>query len=1012
MTWRGGALALVLAFCGVLSPARALGQDPVPPPDTTLAVDTLAADSALARADSVEQALRERLRRLARPIGADSVLFQEDSIRQAEAQAGRRPAMAGDADSVIAALSALPGFSLTRYEGESADFTATERVLVLQAPEDGRAVVRREGIEVQADSAIVFDESTGLMRTRGMSTFTPPDNDPVDAVDMIYDLNQERGSALGARTEFSEGGTQWIMTGDMPWAGQDSTFMSHARFTSCDLEEPHYHFESDQIKVIGGRILVARGVRLYFADVPVAWLPFIAQDLEQGRASGLLTPRFSINDIVRTSRGYRRRISNLGFYWAMSDYTDAQIAFDWFSDTFFSLTTAFQYRLNRQFLDGRANVTRYWGEDGTQFALDSNHSWQPDERTRLNIDARYAAADFVREFSFDPREVTQQITSSGGVSRRFDWGNLTVNANRNQYLSDDRVEWTLPQASLSFTSRTLFPAPSTEAAFWNNMTWNANTSFSRTTSDYAPQDTFALARADREAARASVSTGLGIGNLRVAPSISFAERRTIGVPEALLNAEPGVPPSPEDLVSGAPARDIADATIEWRTSINYQQRLIGSTTLTPDLSFSGDLFRADTSSLASDFVAAPTRLSLGATLKSDIYGFFPGVGPFEAIRHKITPSITYAWTPTANPSQLQQDVFGSRAIRPRNVVAVTLNQTFEARRREDPGADSAAAARRAGPAGVVETGDPDDPLAGDPDVPLSDTASIAELTGPDTAQQDEGGPRRIQRPPVTTLLGLTTSVVRYDFVEADSAGMFLAGFETTELSNQITSDYLRGLSISMRHQLFADSLADGVLQERRFRPHLSSLNLGFSLSSRSGIVRWLGLGGGQSEDPAPRDEDEAFDDLDDPFGDDMMGEGSIIPGADDPRTLEQQGPERRSSDIGQWNANISYSLQRPRNDPDRLSQMLSGTLRLQPTENWDMSWRTSYDLEANAFNDHIIRLTRDLHRWQAHFDFMQTATGNWSFRFEVALTDNRDLKFDYRQRNLDVGLPAQGGGGG
>ena len=42
---------------------------------------------------------------------------------------------------------------------------------------------------------------------------------------------------------------------------------------------------------------------------------------------------------------------------------------------------------------------------------------------------------------------------------------------------------------------------------------------------------------------------------------------------------------------------------------------------------------------------------------------------------------------------------------------------------------------------------------------------------------------------------------------------------------------------------------------------------------------------------------------------------------------------------------------------------------------------------------------------------MQTATGNWSFRFEVSLTDNRDLKFDYRQRNLDVGLPAQGSGG-
>ncbi len=983
MTGRGAGWALMLAL-GMILPRGAAAQDPAP----------------AAAPDSVQQRLLERLQRLARPVGADSVLFQEDSVRLAQAAGGQRPSMAGDADSVIATLSSMPGYSLTRYEGYSADFETGRRVLVLQAPEGGRARVRREGLEVQADSAIVFDETTGLMRTRGMSTFTPPDNDPVDAANMVYDLNQERGSATGARTEFSEGGTSWYMTGDMPWAAQDSTFMSHARFTTCDLEEPHYHFESDQIKVVGGRILVARGVRLYFADVPVAWLPFIAQDLEQGRASGLLTPRFSLNDIVRTSRGYRRRISNLGFYWAMSDYSDAEIALDWFSDTFLSTTGRFQYRWNRQFLSGTANVTRYWGADGTnRWALDSNHDWQPDERTRLSINAQYAATEFVREYSFDPREVTQQITSTGGLNRRFDWGNLTLNATRNEYLSDDRVEWTLPQASLSLTSKTLFPAPSSQAAFWNNLNWSASSSFSRNTTDYAAADTFAFARADRERMNASVNTGLGIGNLRISPSVSFQERSTLGVPEALIGLEPGTTPTPEDLLSSAPSRDIMEATIGWRTSIRYDQRLVGSTVFTPDISFSGDLFRADTSSVAADFVAAPTRVSLGATLKSDIYGFFPGFGPFDAIRHKVSPAITYAWTPAATPSDLQREVFGSRAIRPRNVVSVGFNQTFEARRRQDESSDDSS-----GAAPSAADLPMDLPLVGDPDVPVSDSAQIADLAAPAQDTATAGGPRRVQRPPVTTLLGLNTNVLTYDFVEADSTGFFLAGFQTTELSTQITSDYLRGLSVSMRHQLFADSLDGGTLVERAFRPHLSSLNLGFSLSSRSGIFRWLGLVGDDAPDDPPEDE------LEDAFDEDMLGEGSIIPGMGSGRvTPDGQRPQRAQSDVGQWNANLSYSLQRPRNDPERLSQMLSASLTLRPTQNWDMSWRTSYDLEENGFNDHVIRLTRDLHRWQAHFDFLQTATGNWSFRFEVSLTDNRDLKFDYRQRNLDVGLP-QGGG--
>jgi hypothetical protein len=100
-------------------------------------------------------------------------------------------------------------------------------------------------------------------------------------------------------------------------------------------------------------------------------------------------------------------------------------------------------------------------------------------------------------------------------------------------------------------------------------------------------------------------------------------------------------------------------------------------------------------------------------------------------------------------------------------------------------------------------------------------------------------------------------------------------------------------------------------------------------------------------------------------------------------------------------------LQRPRVDTQPVRQMLTGTLQLQPTDNWRLSWQTAYDIERGSFADHSIRLTRDLHEWQANFDFLQTATGNWSFRFEVSLLANRDLKFDYDQQNLDLGVPAQ-----
>ena len=92
-------------------------------------------------------------------------------------------------------------------------------------------------------------------------------------------------------------------------------------------------------------------------------------------------------------------------------------------------------------------------------------------------------------------------------------------------------------------------------------------------------------------------------------------------------------------------------------------------------------------------------------------------------------------------------------------------------------------------------------------------------------------------------------------------------------------------------------------------------------------------------------------------------------------------------------------MQRPRYDTQTANQMLQGTLRFPLSENWSANWRTSFDLIQGSFNDHFIQLTRNLHRWEAHFDFQKTATGNWRFKFEVSLTDQEDLHFDYSQRS-------------
>ena len=1004
---RAAAAFAALGILTVVLPSAVHAQEPPPP----------------TRADSTPLRIMEQLETLAKPPGIDSIWFIPDSLLSDSALAerearrtGRRPVQnrqgagvgpaGAGADSVWAALMAMQGYAFTEYSSSGADFGAQTKQLVLTATPENPARLTRDGEELTADSALIYSDQTGKVWTVGSEAiYQPKQGDPVTSARIVFDLNQSFGTATDARTRYNAG-AEWNLRGEELLVGEDAVYGHDIIFTSCEEEEPHYHFASDNIKIVSNNILVARPVRLYFADVPVMWLPFIAQSTEQGRASGLLTPIFSVNDIVRSSSRYSRRVSNIGFYWAASEYWDATVALDWWSGEHLSLTSAVQYGWARQFLDGNLNFRRFWSQDGSSnLAFDASSSWQASERTSFRFRARYASSnDLVRRTSFDPREVVQSIDSEGGLSHRFSFGNLSLSGNRRQYLSDDRVEMTLPTVSFSLSPRTLFQASPAQAKFYNNLTWTGSANYRRSMSDRIPQadSAFNASGADAVNTSAGLNTSLTLGNFSVASGVQMKEDITKDVPIGFDTTTM--------VASGH--EDQGKTDLSWNASLNYQQRLVGSTTFTPSLSLSGRLLRSDVDSLASSFVSAPSRISFGATLKSDLYGFFPGVGSFDAIRHKISPSFTFQYSPEVSPSELQTEVFGAREVGRQRTLGINLNQTFEARLKDESVAERAAAldSVRADSLNLVAdslrtmvrlrgatAGDTlsmrVDSMIQEIDSILADTTTRAE-----TRQEAQK----------VLLLSLQTSAMTYDFEKASEEGEWLQGFSPVTLSNTISSDYLRGLSIRMTHDLFEEipvasegGEGGGSTTTRKFSPHLSTMNFGFSLSSQTALLQKLaGLFREEEAAAAPAEEAGTEEETEaDPFSSGPLDPGSAIPGGGPSRTAE--GPRRPSpGGVGQWRASLQYSLQRPRDKTRTSNQMIQANLTFTPTEKWEVSWRTSFDVTSGSFNDHLIRLTRDLHRWEAYFDFRQTATGNWSFRFEVSLLDQSDLHFDYQQRSL------------
>jgi hypothetical protein len=1009
----------------------------------SMVIQAVRSDTILTRADSARLRVLERIRGVTPPpdtVGTEVADTAGAPRQQADAplpsgtvvrRTAPPPALPTGADPVMQALSRLPGYQIAVFQGTRADMEASERRLSLLGTPDERARFSGQGQRVEADSSIVFDDISRRVRTRGPTLFTPADGEPVQSRSLIYDLHESRGTALGARTTYSEGAT-WYVWGDLDSVEQGQLFGSNTRFTSCDHEVPHSFFEARDLKVVAGQVLVARGVRMFVEDVPVLWLPFMAQNLGSGRASGLLTPSFSVNDIVRTSDGYDRRISNIGYYWAMSDYSDARIALDWFSNNYRAVTGGVRYTWRRQFLTGNLNLRRYWRDAGGQeLAFDTRHNWEISERTRANVSGRYVtSSSFVNRNSFDPREVTQTLNSNAGVSHRFDWGNLSVSANRQQYLNDDRVDLNLPNVRLSLSTMTLFPASPAAASWYNNLSLSGSASLNRDVYDRAfqPDTAFVLSRADEIRTQGSVNASAGLGNFSLGGNVQFTENVFSDVPGSLLPghgggaaalvgqmggyaAGDGLPPAMDPFLRSDLMHDPLDrgdferARGSWRANLSYRQDLIGSTTLSPSIGLSADLLRSDSIPEAQSLVSGPMRISVGTRLQTDLYGFYPGVLGFDAVRHKMTPSVTYDFSPQVTPTELQRDVFGARDSQPRKILNFGFNQTWEARmpEREEPARPTPAEARVEVPVTDTVTGQDVDPP-----IRMEDPDAEPEAGVPPGGQRgsSDDGLQRTPRSRVVTLLALNTSAVTYDLVEADSTGEFLRGFQTTRLSNTVRSDYLRGLDLSFEHDLFEDLRGDGSGGDefsRRFAPHLSRMSMGFQVDHRTGIVRWLGgLLGAEDLPSAPGDPGPELQ-QDDPEG---MMEVRPDEGFDPNRVMPGGGAGEMEPRMRQegWSARVSYSLRRPRDiegvtTAQTRAQMLQWTLRFAPTYHWDASWTTSYDLEANRFNDHSVRLTRDLHEWEAIFGFRQTATGNWSFQFEVSLRANRELRFEHEQRS-------------
>src|SRR2546430_1431409 len=361
----------------------------------------------------------------------------------------------------VSMLLKLKGFRVTRYVADTVLVEGDSAISLW-----GQAFVDRDGTKLESDSIRYKQASCRLDATGGPHLF---DQSTVLVGEVMrYDTCIRRGTVSQALTR----NAPWYIRRDLAvGSGSPRLYGARREITSDDNPVPDYHFGTHQVKWLSKSVMVGRPAVLYIRDVPIMWLPFIFQDIRPGRRSGILVPRFGLNDLVRPTRNYQRHMSGLGYYFVVNDYVDLLVSGDWYAGRYMSLRTQTRYRWLDRFVTGGLSFS--WDNQLDVPAHSIHIGWQHQQsfssRTNFSASVNYSTnPSVIQNNTVNPFVATASLVSQLNFSKQFNWGTLNVGGSRSQDIGNGLVSQAFPTTGLTPSPVNITPS----------ITWSPGFSFS------------------------------------------------------------------------------------------------------------------------------------------------------------------------------------------------------------------------------------------------------------------------------------------------------------------------------------------------------------------------------------------------------------------------------------------------------------------------------------------------------------------------------------------------------
>ncbi|GAB3306162.1 putative LPS assembly protein LptD [Hymenobacter tenuis] len=285
-----------------------------------------------------------------------------------------------------------------------------------------------------------------------------------------YNIKSKRGRITDVVTQQGEG---YIHAETIKKNNRNELFGLHGRYTTCNLEHPHFYINASKMKVTPGENVVTGPFNLVIGDIPTPLgflFGYFPTPKSNKRASGFIIPTFG----QAADRGFFLR--NGGYYWAANEHIGVRLTGDIYSGnaerfggwrgtaemqyvTRYRYSGLFTFNYSSQpterllgSTDVNTNPTFNVPRSSRTFQLAWNHT--PVARPgggRFSANVNVSSNNYFRQNSYDPRQfLTPAFSSTISYSKQLRNApiNYALQLSQSQNTQTGTMDFTLPDVTV------------------------------------------------------------------------------------------------------------------------------------------------------------------------------------------------------------------------------------------------------------------------------------------------------------------------------------------------------------------------------------------------------------------------------------------------------------------------------------------------------------------------------------------------------------------------------------